>query len=85
MTSVQVVGLWEVSAIGKREKEISIQYFINTMQFQTTYCERMSKLTEEVCERRPKMTPNLILNSPLILMYIQGKLKGELSNKSEVT
>lgn len=34
------------------------------MQFQTTYCERMSKLTEEVCERRPKMTPNLILNSP---------------------
>lgn len=55
------------------------------MQFQTTYCERMSKLTEEVCERRPKMTPNLILNSPLILKYIQGKLKGELSNKSEVT
>lgn len=56
------------------------------MQFQTTYCERMSKLTEEVCERRPKMTtPNLILNSPLILMHIQGKLKGELSNKSEVT
>ena len=57
------------------------------MQFQTTYCERMSKLTEEVCERRPKMTPYLILkiNSPLILMHIQGKLKGELSNKSEVT
>ena len=36
-------------------------------------------------EKGPKMTPDLMSNSPLIYKHRQGKLEGEFSSSSEVT